>query len=105
MVRSVQAARPISWPFGVALRAIGGSAGLGLMFILGAFAGFSVAFIPSCAKGFEGVVGCAAGGGCFCTGGGVELLEAGAVDGKEVGFEGALAGEGPPSFASRFARI
>ena len=98
MVRSVQASKLISWVFGVALRAIGASTGFGLMFILGAFAGFSSAFIPSCANGFDGVVGCAAGGG-------VELLEAGPVEGNEVGFEGALAGEGPPSFASRFARI
>ena len=105
MVRSVHASGLPSWPLGVTLRPLDGSEGLDLIFIFGAAAGFSAAFIPSCENGFDAAVGCAAGVGCFCTGGGVELLEMGAVGGVEVGFEGVLAGDGPPSFASRFARI
>lgn len=89
----------------MALRATDGSVGLGFMLIRDADAVFSTGFTPSWEKGFDGVVGCVAGGDCFDAGGGVELLEAGTADGCAVELEGVPAGDGPPSFASRFARI
>ena len=101
MVRSVHASRLTSWPLGVALRAGEASAGLGFMFILGVDDDAPSALIPSCEKGFEAVADCAAGVDGFGVGCDAELLGAGVAGG--AGDE--LAGDGPPSFASRFARI
>jgi hypothetical protein len=105
MVRSVHASRLTSWAFGVALRAGEGSAGLDFIFILGVDEDAPSALIPSCEKGFEADAGCAAGVDGFGVGCDAELLGAGVADEAAEGAGDELAGDGPPSFASRLARI
>jgi hypothetical protein len=72
-------------------------------------AGLFSDFMPSCMNGFVWTGGCAAGVGGFSESCGVELsagvavgVAVGVVDG---GREVPLPLDGPPSFASRFARI
>lgn len=105
MVRSVHASRLTSWLFGVALRAGEDSAGLDFILIFGADEDAPAVLIPSCENGFEAVAGCGAGVDGFGVDCGVELLGAGVAGDAAEGFGDELAEDGPPSFASRFARI